>query len=221
MFYSFFFVTVSNVQIFQNMTSINVTWVVTHSILMMQFKVISYRVAVQTVNAKNLERLLKLFALTLNVPIYLKNTIQNAYRSMIIWTTAAVHPKYAVNLYHHLKYFYIFSNILFIFGCKFFIDSKIDQEKIRSLKTCEVDGRTYRHGERIYPENACYTCHCVDGYNNVTSHADNPNCSKVNCGMELQMNNLREGCVPVYYKTPNCCAIDHKCRKFLSSFFDP
>lgn len=94
-----------------------------------------------------------------------------------------------------------------------FLSTK-DDEKIRSLSTCEVDGRTYRLGERIYPDGACYECLCVAGYNNATSHADNPQCSKVDCGIELEMTNLRDGCVPIYYKTPNCCPIEYKCRKF-------
>lgn len=61
-------------------------------------------------------------------------------------------------------------------------NSKIDETKIRSLTTCEVDGRSYRLGQRIYPENACYECLCTPDYNNSSSFADNSNCKKINCG---------------------------------------
>lgn len=67
----------------------------------------------------------------------------------------------------------------------FFFFLILDEEKIKSMKTCEVEGKTYRTGERIYPENSCYKCLCTADYNNATSHADNSNCVKINCGIEI------------------------------------
>lgn len=87
------------------------------------------------------------------------------------------------------------------------------------MNTCELDGKTYRVGERFNPDNSCYECRCVHDFNNATSYADNPNCMKINCGMELEMNNLRNGCVPVYFRTANCCPIEYKCRMCLSNDF--
>lgn len=211
--------TVSNVRISQHMPLINVSWVVKSSTLAIQLKVILYPNAVQTVNAANPERLLRSIAPTPNVRKYLKNTIQSAYRYMMIRNTAAVLPKYAVTIFTILYFFQAF----YLFLMSFYFVSIIDEAKIRSLNTCVVDGRTYHIGERIYPDNSCYECLCANGYNNATSPAENPNCSKVNCGIELKMNKLREGCVPVYYKTPICCPIEYKCRKFYLSkvwFFD-
>lgn len=66
----------------------------------------------------------------------------------------------------------------------FFVYLKIDKSKIRSMNTCEVDGKSYKVGERIYPENVCYECLCTPDFDNSTSYADNSNCLKINCGME-------------------------------------
>lgn len=68
-------------------------------------------------------------------------------------------------------------NRIFIILC-----SISDKAQIRALSTCDVGGKTYHLGERIYPENSCYECHCAPDYNNATSYADNSNCVKINCG---------------------------------------
>lgn len=91
----------------------------------------------------------------------------------------------------------------------------LDKAKIESIETCEVEGTLYRIGEQIYPSDSCYTCLCTEGFDNQTSYESNPNCSKINCGFELKINDLRNGCVPVYFRIPNCCYIEMKCRKFI------
>lgn len=184
--------------------------------LMMQLKIMSCLVAVRIVIARNMGRLLKSFAPTLNVRKYLMNPNQIAYRYMMIWSNAAPPLKYAV-IDHIFNSFCCRTHACFLFFmCVMCIYPKIDKEKLRSLSTCEVDGLTYHIGERIYPEKSGHECLCVDGFNNATSYADNPNCAKYNCGIQLEMNSLRGGCVPVYFKSPNHCPIEYKCREFWS-----
>lgn len=78
------------------------------------------------------------------------------------------------------------------FVCFFF--SIQDKAKIRAINTCEVEGKTYHLGERIYPDNSCYECHCALDYNNATSYADNSNCVKINCGNEIYQTNSPTKC---------------------------
>lgn len=85
-------------------------------------------------------------------------------------------------------------------------------EKIRALSTCTIDGQEYRMGQRVNPINSCYDCLCTPDFNNELPYAQNTNCKKINCGMELNSDDIRNGCVPIYYKTPNCCSIESKCR---------
>lgn len=75
-----------------------------------------------------------------------------------------------------------------------------------------MDGKSYHIGERMNPDNSCFECLCTLDFNNQTSYADNSNCVKINCGIELRLSDIMNGCVPVYWKTPNCCPIEYKCR---------
>lgn len=86
------------------------------------------------------------------------------------------------------------------------------------MHTCEVGGKSYRIGEQIYPDDSCYKCFCAENFNNNISIAENPNCVKIDCGIELNIDRIKEGCVPIYFKTPTCCPIEYKCRKFFLNF---
>lgn len=66
----------------------------------------------------------------------------------------------------------------------------------------------------MYPEGgSCHNCLCTENFNNLTAVEANPACHKINCGMELRIDEIKSGCVPVYWKTPTCCPIEYKCRK--------
>lgn len=84
------------------------------------------------------------------------------------------------------------------------------------MKKCSVDGFSYNVGERWSPLLSGYECLCTADYNNEIPYAKNPNCKKIQCHMELKLNELRAGCVPLYDKTPENCPIDYKCRKSLN-----
>ncbi|XP_031630291.1 uncharacterized protein LOC116345227 [Contarinia nasturtii] len=86
-----------------------------------------------------------------------------------------------------------------------------DKAKIGAIHKCEFGGKSYHIGERIYPDDLCYECLCAEDFNSKTPIADNPHCAKIDCGIELKLKQLQEGCIPVYYKTPTCCPIEYKC----------
>lgn len=91
-----------------------------------------------------------------------------------------------------------------------------DQAQLAKLAKCEAENRTYHVGQRIYPESVpCYQCLCTADFNSNMPFTKNPNCAKIDCGIELDLPEIRDGCAPIYFKTPTCCPIDFKCRKLL------
>lgn len=92
------------------------------------------------------------------------------------------------------------------------------EDKVKELAKCELEGKTYKEGEKIYPENSsCHTCLCTKGFNSSVPIESNKDCKKVDCGIELRnLNRLQSGCVPIYYGKSDCCPIDFRCRKSAS-----
>lgn len=80
---------------------------------------------------------------------------------------------------------------------------------------CYLEGKEYIVGQRIYPASrASYKCLCRHGFDNSTI-VGNPNCKEMKCGFEMHYGNqLRDGCIPIYYDNNKRCAIDWRCRKF-------
>lgn len=82
--------------------------------------------------------------------------------------------------------------------------------------TCEVDGTSYKEGERFYPKNACTVCVCQKGFNGTLSA---PFCQKQICGVQLSKSEeLEKYCAPIYYNrkddtTKLCCPDSYICRK--------
>ncbi|KAJ6647708.1 hypothetical protein Bhyg_02931, partial [Pseudolycoriella hygida] len=87
------------------------------------------------------------------------------------------------------------------------------EEKLNNLHKCELDGKTYNEGEKMYPESStCHTCLCKKGFNNSIPIESNENCKKADCGIELRnLNRLQNGCVPIYFGSSDCCPIDFRC----------
>lgn len=88
------------------------------------------------------------------------------------------------------------------------------EDKLKELTKCELEGKTYTEGEKMYPEDAsCHTCLCTKDFNSSVPIESNQNCKKVDCGIELRnLNRLQSGCVPVYFGASDCCPIDYRCR---------
>jgi len=53
------------------------------------------------------------------------------------------------------------------------------EDKVKELAKCELEGRTYTEGEKMYPDSAsCHTCLCTKDFNNSISIDSNKNCKK-------------------------------------------
>lgn len=93
-----------------------------------------------------------------------------------------------------------------------------DRGKIGEMYKCEFEGKTYKEGERIYPDSEqCYECLCAQNFNATLKLSENPNCMLIDCGIELRnLKRLRDGCIPIYFKN-GCCPIEFKCRKLIIS----
>lgn len=137
--------------------------------------------------------------------------IQTALTSTVTLKNVAVRAKYAV--IHYSCYYVFFFIISFIFIAVVRCLRITDVNNIQSLGTCTVDDQEYRIGQRFYPKQTMYTCLCTSDFNSELPYASNPNCIRINCGMELRSEDLRNGCVPIYNETPSDCAIGWKCRK--------
>ncbi|RVE54570.1 hypothetical protein evm_000691 [Chilo suppressalis] len=83
-------------------------------------------------------------------------------------------------------------------------------DAIANLKTCEVDGKSYREGESFEPKNTHKTCICTAGWDGST---DNPSvCRDINCGIEIHyQNKLLDNCAPVFVGNKKSCPISFAC----------
>lgn len=85
-------------------------------------------------------------------------------------------------------------------------------DEVKKLATCEYEGEEYREGQKIYPEDQCYECYCTKDFNSSVAVEKNQNCYKIDCGISLRnIGRIIEGCIPVYYKSDNCCPIGWRC----------
>lgn len=91
-----------------------------------------------------------------------------------------------------------------------------DTKEIEQLSSCYMDGKQYRQGEKMYPaQDRCFSCICDEKFDNSTEVSRNPSCNEVDCSIELDhLQQIKSGCVPVYFGEPTCCPIATKCRKW-------
>ena len=80
--------------------------------------------------------------------------------------------------------------------------------ELEALPTCQLEDKTYRHGEMMYPaQDSCSVCLCQSGWDGDI-HGEF--CHQVNCGLELAGDRLLRGCQPIY-KEGVCCPVDWTC----------
>jgi len=85
-------------------------------------------------------------------------------------------------------------------------DFKCDAEQ-DSLGSCNVDGRSYKFGEKMYPKkNPCLVCLCQEGWDGTL---DAPYCKEADCEL-YRSTQLAAGCQPIY-REDVCCPIDWIC----------
>ncbi|XP_063827297.1 uncharacterized protein LOC135076792 [Ostrinia nubilalis] len=84
------------------------------------------------------------------------------------------------------------------------------KDAIASLKTCEVDGKTYMEGESFEPKNSHKTCICTGEWNGTTDNA--AYCRDINCGIEIHyQEKLLDNCAPVFVGDRRRCPIGFTC----------
>lgn len=93
---------------------------------------------------------------------------------------------------------------------------------IRKLAKCSIDGKTYREGERFFPQtSSCHFCICSSTFDASIPPASNKDCHLIDCEMEIHyFDELRKGCVPVYHSKSSCCPMRFRCRKLFLVLFD-
>lgn len=84
------------------------------------------------------------------------------------------------------------------------------KDAIASLKTCEVDGQTYKEGQMIEPANTRKTCICTANWNG--SFDDPTTCKDITCGLEIHYQAQIMGkCAPVFFGNMKSCPINFEC----------
>ncbi|XP_013188144.2 uncharacterized protein LOC106133086 [Amyelois transitella] len=82
-------------------------------------------------------------------------------------------------------------------------------DAIAALKTCEVDGKTYRVGEAFEPKNTRKTCICTGEWNGSTEGAY---CRDISCGLEIHYQDMvAQNCAPVFVRNTRSCPIAFQC----------
>ncbi|XP_031762858.1 uncharacterized protein LOC113509319 [Galleria mellonella] len=84
------------------------------------------------------------------------------------------------------------------------------KDAIASLKTCEVDGKTYRAGETFEPKNTRKTCICTGDWNGSVDNTSY--CREINCGIEIHyQEKILDKCAPVFVGNRRSCPIAFQC----------
>lgn len=84
-------------------------------------------------------------------------------------------------------------------------------EELTKLAKCEFAGKSYYEGERIDTGRSCYSCLCGKDFEDKPVE-ENKHCHKINCNMDLHYSDrMRQNCIPIFYKTDDCCPIDWRC----------
>lgn len=84
------------------------------------------------------------------------------------------------------------------------------KDAIAELKTCEVDGQTYREGQMFEPANTKKTCICTANWDGNVENSTF--CRDINCGIEIHyQNNILQNCAPIFVKNMRTCPIGFEC----------
>ncbi|CAH2040755.1 unnamed protein product, partial [Iphiclides podalirius] len=84
------------------------------------------------------------------------------------------------------------------------------KDSIAGLRTCEVDGQTYREGEPFEPKNSRKSCVCTAQWNGTLE--DPGSCRDINCGIEIHyQDQLLRNCAPIFLSSDAACPIAFTC----------
>lgn len=96
---------------------------------------------------------------------------------------------------------------------RFSLFYSLGKDDVAKLKTCEVEGQTYKEGQQFYPKDTRKSCVCTPQWNG--SIDDVTSCRDINCGIEIHFQNkIMENCAPVFLASdPRSCPISFQCRE--------
>lgn len=98
--------------------------------------------------------------------------------------------------------------VYFIYVEKLIIPGK---DAIAKLKTCDVDGKTYKEGEIFEPKNMRKSCICTSDWDGTVENG--AYCRDINCGLEIHyQDKILENCAPIFVGTGRTCPIGFECR---------
>ncbi|XP_053605313.1 uncharacterized protein LOC128672290 [Plodia interpunctella] len=84
------------------------------------------------------------------------------------------------------------------------------EDAVANLKTCKVDGKTYREGETFEPINTRKTCVCTGDWNGTIVDTY---CRDINCGLEIHdQDKLAKKCAPVFVRNTRGCPFGFECQ---------
>ncbi|KAG6444999.1 hypothetical protein O3G_MSEX003700 [Manduca sexta] len=87
-------------------------------------------------------------------------------------------------------------------------------DAIAKLKTCDVDGKTYKEGQIFEPLNTRKMCICTGDWNGTV---DNAYCRDINCGLEIHyQNKILDNCAPIFSGKVRDCPIGFQCPSTTS-----
>lgn len=69
------------------------------------------------------------------------------------------------------------------------------------IAKCEIEGKTYKEGEKVQLKESCEVCVCNKGFKKEA-----PFCRPVKCGLEVSSGySLKDHSAAVYLKGETCC----------------
>lgn len=85
-------------------------------------------------------------------------------------------------------------------------------ENSTKLATCDFEGKSYKEGERMQPQDhLCHRCICKSGFDKTKPVPENDACIKISCDIELyETDSVKDGCIPSYH-TDSCCPYTWRC----------
>ena len=87
-------------------------------------------------------------------------------------------------------------------------------EELQQKATCELEGKTYHEGEKMYPDSdPCTVCHCQAGWD---GDLEGEFCKETKCTILGQEDKILRGCQPVQ-KDNVCCPFEWVCPEELES----
>jgi len=88
---------------------------------------------------------------------------------------------------------------------------------LKKLATCEVEGKKYYEGQKIYSKEDRFECICTKDFDSsklffLFQQAENEHCRKISCNMEIRYSDeFADGCIPTFFDNAGRCSHRWRC----------